>query len=417
MKNLKEKITIGFTGDLSFSGYFKGCDKDNSLLDCKIKDFISSNDYDVINFESPITPCRITKKRRLAHRCAPETLEFIESNFKKPILSFANNHMMDYGRIGMVDSVASADAWNIPYIGAGLNIEEACRYVILGEDVKIGIIGVQYKKYKIATEKKAGPFHESKKELIKSKIGELKGKVDYVVVVYHGGDEFLHAPMPYIRKQLRKYLKWGCDIVVAHHPHVVQGYEYFGNKVIFYSLGNFIFDTPYQRMQADTDKGIIIKINFYKDRFDFESLPTVIDRENHKIKVRGDDKYFADISKVGYSRLWCTEAYRKSIIKENAQVLKEREIFERERKADEDELRVRELRLAAELRKNPDFEFDYEEEDNGDVAVESKNRNLNKTLKMFYKKHIRGFQKNYRSFVVKTGQWRAQLFYRYKTKK
>ena len=66
-------------------------------------------------------------------------------------------------------------------------------------------------------------------------------------MVYHGGDEFFHVPMPYIRKQLKGYLDWGCDIVVAHHPHVVQGYEMLGKKAIFYSLGNFIFDTDYQR--------------------------------------------------------------------------------------------------------------------------------------------------------------------------
>lgn len=412
MKNIKEKTTIGFTGDVSFSGYFKGCDKDNNLLDDRIKSFVNSNDYDVINFESPITPCRITKKRRLAHRCAPEALNFIESNFNKPILSFANNHMMDYGRIGMVDSVTSANQWNMPYIGAGLDIEDACKYVILGDDVKVGILGVEYKKSKIATQRKAGPFHESKKDFIKSRIDELKGKVDYIVIVYHGGDEFLHAPMPYIRKQLKKYLKWGCDIVVAHHPHVVQGYEFFGKKAIFYSLGNFIFDTAYQRMQEDTDKGIIIKINFYKDRFHFESLPTVIDRENHKVKAGDSDEYFIDISDMNYSRLWCTEAYRKSKVKQNAAELKEKEIFERERKADEDELRVRMLRLEAELRKNPDFEFDEEDEDNVDAEAENRNRSLNKTLKRFYKKYIKNFQKKYRAFIVKTGEWRARLFYR-----
>lgn len=92
-----EKTTIGFSGDLSFSGYFADSYTDNGLLDDGIKAFLCGNDYNVINYESPVTPCRVTKKRRLAHRSAPEALDFVKNNIPNPVLSFANNHMMDYG--------------------------------------------------------------------------------------------------------------------------------------------------------------------------------------------------------------------------------------------------------------------------------------------------------------------------------
>ena len=67
-------LTIGFTGDLAFSGYFADCCGDDTLLGDGIKSFLGANDYNVINFESPVTPCRITKKKRLAHRSSPEAL-------------------------------------------------------------------------------------------------------------------------------------------------------------------------------------------------------------------------------------------------------------------------------------------------------------------------------------------------------
>ena len=67
-------LTIVFTGDLAFSGYFAECCGDDTLLGDGIKSFLGANDYNVINFESPVTPCRITKKKRLAHRSRGERL-------------------------------------------------------------------------------------------------------------------------------------------------------------------------------------------------------------------------------------------------------------------------------------------------------------------------------------------------------
>ena len=81
---MEKTINIGFTGDLSFSGYFKGCENDDYLIDDRIKEFLSGNDYNVINFESPVTPCRITKKKRLAHRCGEDALDFVQRNIKTP---------------------------------------------------------------------------------------------------------------------------------------------------------------------------------------------------------------------------------------------------------------------------------------------------------------------------------------------
>lgn len=86
-----------------------------------------------------------------------------------------------------------------------------------------------------------------------------------------------------MRKTYLKYLKYGVDVVIGHHPHVPQGYEAVGKKMIFYSLGNFIFDTDYQRIQAQTDVGIVVKLNFSKKSFDWTYLPIKIDRENHQI--------------------------------------------------------------------------------------------------------------------------------------
>lgn len=418
---MENKLRIGFTGDLSFSGFFKGAHLDNELMSDEIKGFLSSNDYNVINFESPITPCKVTKKKRLAHRCDPETLDFVRENIKNPIVSFANNHMMDYSRIGMIDSIDSVEQWGLPYIGAGRNVEDAVRYVILGDKVKVGIFAVQYKKYKIATEIGCGPMHESRTDLIKATINKLKGQVDYVVMVYHGGDEFFHAPMPYIRKQLKGYLNWGCDVVVAHHPHVVQGYEILGQKAVFYSLGNFIFDTAYQRAQEDTDKGMLLSLTFDAQGFTFDSQATLIDRESRKILAREYDEYFHDLKNMKYSKLWCTEAYRKADFLKRAADLKANELTTAEEEREREQKIVDEIYEKAMLKKHkvasvdelysndPDDEQE-EEQDEDQKLVKTVSKKVK--LKKIYRKIFVDAQKNRRTFVVKYGAFKAKLLYK-----
>ena len=139
---MNKMTKIGFTGDFSFSGYFQKEYKNNDLIDQAVLDFLNDNDATVINYESPITPCRMTKKKRLAHRTDPEALDFVVEKFKNPILSFANNHMMDYKAICMIDTIDSVNARNIPFIGGGRNRQEALTYRIIGDEVKVGVIAV-----------------------------------------------------------------------------------------------------------------------------------------------------------------------------------------------------------------------------------------------------------------------------------
>lgn len=317
------KYTICFTGDVSFSGYFEGKERDSSLLDTRIKEFTASADSCVINLESPVTESSVSRKERLAHRCSREAVEFIGSSFTNPVISFANNHIMDYGTEGLEDSLDAADEAGIRYIGAGRNLEEASEYIILGDDIKVAVMAVQYKNELAASENSPGPLHEYEEKLIKKRIKQMKKEADYAVMVYHGGNEFLHVPMPYIRKTLKKYLRWGCDAVVAHHPHVVQGYEIQGEKSIYYSLGNFIFDTRYQRAQEGTDRGILLKLVFSENGISHDVLPFRINRDTASLAAADEDSSFKDIHAQSYTKAWCSEALRKKDVRKRADRLKE----------------------------------------------------------------------------------------------
>lgn len=314
-------MKIGFTGDTAFSEHTKDLYKNKKRIDKKIYDFLNKNDYNIINFESPITDVTKTKKAALAHRSDKEAITFIKENISNPIFSLANNHMMDFGPKGLNDTLKNVRKEKIKYIGAGKNLDEATDYIILGKDVKVGVLSFQYKNNAIATESEGGVAHEKHSKIIKRKIKELKSKVDWVVLVYHGGEEFLNSPMPYTKRKVKKFLNWGVDLIVGHHPHTVQGYEKINDKLVFYSLGNFIFDTDFQRAQEGTDKGVCVSIDFTKDSYSFESITIKNDRENEKLIVDDTDPHFKDI-KLTWKKEWKKEAARLEKIKENRKELK-----------------------------------------------------------------------------------------------
>lgn len=318
----ENKTRIVFTGDISFSGFFSGRENENILSD-EILEYIKTADCSVVNMESPVTDEEVSRKERLSHRCSGAALDYIIRTFKSPVVSYANNHIMDYGVKGFLDSLDAAQSRGLEYIGAGRNLMRAAEYAVLGEEIKVAVMAVQYKNELTASEETPGPLHEFEKKLIRKQIRRMKTEADYAVIVYHGGNEFLHAPMPYIRRTLKQYLAWGCDAVVAHHPHVVQGYEQFGDKMIFYSLGNFIFDTEYQRMQDYTDRGIILGMDFTDEGISWDVKPCVLDRDSMTIKEGDDDPHFIDIAGTCYRRLWCSESLRKREVRKRADRLRE----------------------------------------------------------------------------------------------
>ena len=167
---------------------------------------------------------------------------------------------MDAGAKGMESTLAIAKAMGCQTVGAGMNVAEASSPVYLPEAGGIGMIAVGYQPSCIpAKEAAPGCFDWGDFFRIEARIKEIKEKCRWCIVIVHGGEEFAAIPGPYTRERYMRYLDMGADIVVGHHPHVAENYELFdGGKAIFYSLGNFIFDTDNQRKHLYTDVGLLL---------------------------------------------------------------------------------------------------------------------------------------------------------------
>jgi poly-gamma-glutamate synthesis protein (capsule biosynthesis protein) len=140
---------------------------------------------------------------------------------------------------------------------------------------------------------------------ISARIEEIKAKCRWCVIVCHGGEEFTCLPMPYTRDRYIQFLELGADVVIGHHPHVAENYELFdNNKMIFYSLGNFIFDTDYQRAHPYTDIGVLVKLHFTEHDVSFEAIGTKIIRGLEHIDITPLPDIFTNITESDYNLLY-----------------------------------------------------------------------------------------------------------------
>jgi len=159
------------------------------------------------------------------------------------VLTLANNHMGDYGPQGVLDTRAALRPYGLRAVGAGANLAEARRpSAIATRGGKVGFLAYSNTLptdfYASASRPGTAPGWP---DLVRADIKKLKPFVDYIVVSFHWGAEKMPAPKDYQRLYAHLAIDAGADVVIGHHPHVLQGAERYKNGAIFYSLGNYAF--------------------------------------------------------------------------------------------------------------------------------------------------------------------------------
>ena len=301
----KNKTSIVFTGDIGFDRYMDRRWEDDGLLSKPVLDFFHSADHTVANVEGALLDAVDDGSRGVFfHSMNPEATRVLK-NIHADIWSIGNNHTMDAGREGVISTRKIAAELGCRTIGAGLNETEASQPVYLDEAGGIGMFCVSYMNECIpATATEPGIFRWDDLDAIKRRIDEIKAKCRWCIVVSHGGEEFTSLPSPYTRDRYLKFLELGADVVVGHHPHVPENYELFDDgKAIFYSLGNFIFDTNYQRVHLYTDVGVLLKLIFTEEKMDFEAMGIQIVRGDERIDAAPLPDVFTNIPAEEYALL------------------------------------------------------------------------------------------------------------------
>ncbi|MEX2190715.1 MAG: CapA family protein [Bacteroidota bacterium] len=197
-------------------------------------------DIFMVNLEHPVTTATERVEKKFNFKMSP-AYGAILHDAGVTLVNSANNHVFDYGLRGIEDTMRYLDSLGIPYTGIGRNLQEARRPVIMEKKGrKIGFLGYYGGGDFAATRDKPG-FAPRYTRFIVEDVRKLKSRVDYVVVNFHWGVERAPLPDDWQVALARRVVDAGADLIIGHHPHVLQGIERYKGAVIAYSLGNFVF--------------------------------------------------------------------------------------------------------------------------------------------------------------------------------
>lgn len=244
-----EDITLLFAGDVYLSNHvLNAYDKAGGIhgvLDEGIRAEIEAADVFMVNQEFPFTERGTQAADKQYTFRLPHDRLHLMNEMGIDIVTLANNHILDFGPYGITDSIAALNEAGIKYVGAGEDLNEAKKLEIMEVGGRtIGFLGtsrVYMASSWAAGDGHPGVFSTYDPTLPIEEIKKADELVDYLVVYVHWGVERETTPKEYQRVMGRQYIDAGADIVIGSHPHVLQPLEFYNEKPIMFSMGNFVF--------------------------------------------------------------------------------------------------------------------------------------------------------------------------------
>jgi poly-gamma-glutamate synthesis protein (capsule biosynthesis protein) len=229
----------------------------------KVASVLRAADLTIANLETPLSnrgASVLGKPANLIFDGDPRgVLSLTDSGID--IVSLANNHAMDHGTIALKDTLATLDKAGIAHAGAGLNTKAAWTPAIVdvnGRKVAYLAFTQIIPSYFTPSATRAGVATGTSITKMAATVRAAKKKADIVIVAVHWGTEQSYTPTARQKHDARALIDAGADVVLSHHPHVMQGIDTYKGKLIAYSLGNFLF--PYKTVEGR--KSFILRFEY-----------------------------------------------------------------------------------------------------------------------------------------------------------
>lgn len=264
--------TIIFTGDFNLAANFEYAAKRKPINVFAKWKSIGPYDLMMVNLENAVTRSIDSMDKEFVFKMKPEYLSHL-TKAGISVVNCANNHSADFGVEGLIETISRLDSAGIRHTGIGRNLSEARKPVIMNVNgIRIGFLGYGGTKKFLASRSQPGTAPRSK-WLIMDDVKRLRPHVDFVVVNLHWGDELEIEPDSGQIGLAHQIIEGGADLIVGHHPHVLQGIEQYLGKTIAYSLGNFVFGGNSRSANSET---AVLKVRFTKDTMEVSALPVII---------------------------------------------------------------------------------------------------------------------------------------------
>lgn len=242
---LETIVTISFLGDCTLGSDARDPhfdpwveEKGYSYFFSGVKQVLERDDYTLANLETTIIDSGTPVKKKFRFKGKPDYLNILKEGSVECV-TVANNHTWDYGDSGYVHTGKYLDSFGIDFFGySKVLIKEikGMRFAFIGQSFELEDSTIQ-------------------------RVKELRGSVDFIVIVFHWGAECAYRPNKEQKTLAHSLIDAGADLIVGHHPHVLQPVECYKGKYIAYSLGNFVFGGNKNPREKNT---MILQADFLK---------------------------------------------------------------------------------------------------------------------------------------------------------
>lgn len=259
------RVTLVAVGDIMLSrtvGKTIAAKGDVRYPFLRMRDWLRGADIAFANLETSITPGRAVEQGEMLFRADPRTVDgLVDAGFD--VLSLANNHTPNFGQKGLRDTFRYLHDAGIAFAGAGEDAAAARAPTVLERGGRRFAFLAFNDTDVVPASYAAGPAHAGTAfmdvDVMAEAVRDARKAADVVIVSMHSGREYAYVPDASQVRFARAAIDAGADLVIGHHPHVVQTVERYKDKLIFYSLGNFVFD---QMWSEPTREGLAVKFTF-----------------------------------------------------------------------------------------------------------------------------------------------------------
>jgi poly-gamma-glutamate capsule biosynthesis protein CapA/YwtB (metallophosphatase superfamily) len=225
-----------------------------------IAEFLQAADIAFVNLESPFTDRGRPSESGMIFRAAPEMVEGLRLA-GIDVVSTANNHARDCGSYGLEFTLRWLARNGLYAVGTGLTPEAAREgAVVVRNGVRFGFLAYTYDQSNGNYPASDPRVNVMDTRTMREDVTRLGARADVVIVSMHAGDEYRRNPNRQQVDFAHAALEAGASVVAGHHPHVIQPAERHRGGVIFYSLGNLVFDQFHRR---DTQEGLLGEVVFW----------------------------------------------------------------------------------------------------------------------------------------------------------
>ena len=239
------EVTLAFAGDVHFAGRVARLLEDPATAFGPIASVLESADFTAVNLETPVTSRGQPQPKAYHFATTPGAFAALR-DAGVDLVTIANNHILDYGQIGLADTLAAAKAAHFPYVGAGVNAAAAwAPYVTTINGTKIAIVGVsqvaELASSWVATAYRPGEANAINLGQTLAAVRAAKRLARIVIAFMHWGTEGMACPDQNQLSLAPKLAAAGASIIIGAHAHVLQGSGWLGHTFVAYGMGNFLW--------------------------------------------------------------------------------------------------------------------------------------------------------------------------------